>query len=196
MTTRVQANRRFKSVPVCRQQRMSALEKCMLRNAVFDPCDRVLDANVCSGQVAEYLLEHMECRVCGVSDRMEEVRRTRARLHNGDFVYAANGDIPWQDRAFDTVLLHPSDGNADTLLVQLKECCRVLKPGGQLVLGLRSLPCGVRKLSSFFLETSPEEELPSAENAKMLMQQCGFDHITRTCAGFSVSVLIGWKQSE
>ena len=65
MTTRVQENRRFRSVPACRHQRMSALEKCMLRNAVFDPGDKVLDANVCSGRVSEYLLEHMpELEIC------------------------------------------------------------------------------------------------------------------------------------
>lgn len=196
MTTRVQENRRFRSLPLCRQQRMSALEKCMLRNAVFDPGDKVLDANVCSIRVPEYLLEHMECRVCGVSDSMEEVRRTRARMYNGDFVYAAAGDIPWQDHTFDTVLLHPSDGNADTLLAQLAECRRVLKPGGQLVLGLKSLPLVLRKVSSFLFETLPEEELPSRAAAEKLMQRCGFEEISKACAGLSGSVLIGWRAKE
>lgn len=196
MTTRVQENRRFRSVPACRHQRMSALEKCMLRNAVFDPGDKVLDANVCSGRVSEYLLEHMECQVCGVSDRMEEVRRTRARMYSGDFVYAAAGDIPWQDHTFDTVLLHPSDGNADTLLAQLVECRRVLKPGGQLVLGLKSLPGALRRVSSFLFETLPEEELPSRAAAEKLLRQCGFEEVSKACAGLAGTVLIGWRAKE
>ena len=196
MTTRVQENRRLKNALTDRCPRMGMLERGMLRNAVFDPGDKVLDANVCSGQLSEYMLEHMDCRVCGVSDRMEEVRLTRARMYNGDFVYAASGDIPWQDQTFDTVLLHPSDGNADTLQVLLRECKRVLKPGGQLVLGLRSLPAGLRKLSSFLFETLPEDELPSAADAKLLLQQCGFEHITGGFAGLGGSVLIGWKTKE
>ncbi|MBR4069510.1 MAG: class I SAM-dependent methyltransferase [Clostridia bacterium] len=196
MTTRVQENRRLKNTLTTRQPHMGMLEKSMLRSAVFDPGDKVLDANVCSGQVSEYLLEHMDCRVCGVSDRMEEVRRTRARMYSGDFVYAPSGDIPWQDQTFDTVLLHPAEGNIDSLRLQLQECRRVLKPGGQLVLGLKSMPTMLRRVSSFVFETLPEDELPSCGEAEKLLLQCGFEYVSKATVGLAGSILIGWRAKE
>ena len=93
MTTRVQENQGLQQLSLKRPM-LCALEKAMLCQLAFNKTDKVLDANVCSGRVAEYLLEHTECLVCGVSDRMEEVRQVRARLYGGDFAYAAIGDIP------------------------------------------------------------------------------------------------------
>lgn len=196
MTTRVQEKSGLQQALAAREPRMGLLEKCMLRSAVFDPADKVLDANVCSGQVAEYLLRNMECDVCGVSDRMEEVRRTRARMYSGDFVYAAIGDIPWQDDTFDTVLLHPNECSSDTLRLQLAECKRVLKPGGQLVLGLRGLSRALRKFSSLLWENSAEEEAFNLPAAKQMLQSCGFSHLSVCRAGFGTAVLIGWKENE
>ena len=193
MTTRVQEKNCVQQALEKREPRMGMLEKCMLRSAVFDPADKVLDANVCSGQVAEYLLRNMECEVCGVSDRMEEVRRTRARMYSGDFVYAAIGDIPWQDETFDTVLLHPGECDPELLRVQLAECGRVLKPGGQLVLGLKGTSAALRRLTQLFWETP--EEATGIDTAGQLMQVCGFEHIIRQHAGLNAAVLIGWKNN-
>ncbi len=196
MTTRVQEKVCLQKDSPLREPRMRPLEKAMLRHAVFDPADKVLDANVCSGQVAEYLLQNMDCQVCGVSDRMEEVRRTRARMYGGDFVYAAVGDIPWQENTFDTVLLHPAEGGQEALREQLKESNRVLKPGGQLVLGLKSLPASLRRISQFFWENSSDEEaLPGVSAAEEAMKACSFQHISRIRAGLNGHVLIGWKSN-
>ena len=196
MTTRVQEKGLLHTLLATGEPRMGRLERCMLRSAVFDPADKVLDANVCSGQVAEYLLHHMECQVCGVSDRMEEVRRTRARMYSGDFVYAAMGDIPWQDNTFDTVLLHPAECGPEALRLQLSECNRVLKPGGQLVLGLRDLSVPVRKLRSLLWETAPEEEYLTLKKANTILESSGFDHLSTLRAGSGSAVFIGWKKSE
>lgn len=196
MTTRVQEKHGLQQVFAAREPRMGLLEKCMLRSAVFDPADKVLDANVCSGQVAEYLLRNMECDVCGVSDRMEEVRRTRARMYSGDFVYAAIGDIPWQDDTFDTVLLHPSECSSDAIRQQLAECNRVLKPGGQLVLGLRGLSKLLRKLACLLWESGCEEDAITLPLVKTMLKSSGFDHLTVARAGFGSAVLICWKQGK
>ncbi len=194
MTTRVQEENSVQRALGNREPRMGLLEKCMLRSAVFDPADKVLDANVCSGQVAEYLLRNMECRVCGVSDRMEEVRRTRARMYSGDFVYAAIGDIPWQDDTFDTVLLHPGECDMDSLRMQLSECSRVLRPGGQLVLGLKGTSPVLRRLAQLFWETPVAEEAPNAYSVQQALLNYGFEHIIRLRAGLNAHVMIGWKK--
>lgn len=194
MTTRVQEKVCLQKEGTLREPRMRPLEKAMLRHAVFDPADKVLDANVCSGQVAEYLLRNMDCQVCGVSDRMEEIRRTRARMYGGDFVYAAVGDIPWQENTFDTVLLHPAEGGQEALRAQLKESSRVLKPGGQLVLGLKSVPASLQRIGQLFWENlSDEEPLPGVPAAQEAMEACRFEHISHIRAGLNGHVLIGWK---
>lgn len=189
MTTRVQENQGLQQLSLKRPM-LCALEKAMLCQLAFNKTDKVLDANVCSGRVAEYLLEHTECLVCGVSDRMEEVRQVRARLFGGDFAYAAIGDIPWPENTFDVVLLHPAEGGMEALQEQLRECRRVLKQGGRLILGLKCLPAVIRHIGSFLWESS-EEGLPDAQAAQQAMESIGFEAVVSTQAGFSGHVLTG-----
>lgn len=196
MTTRVQEKSWLQGRIPVEGERMTVLEKAILRHAVFDPEDKVLDANVCSGKVAEYLLKHMECQVCGVSDRMEEIRATRTRMHGGDFVYAAIGDIPWRNESFDTVLLHPSEISQEALQAQLRECSRVLKPGGQLVLALRCVPAMLSRMGQLFTEGSGEEETCKLSQAQQLLDECDFEHLSRYRVGLSGQVLIAWKKNE
>ena len=105
---------------------LSALEKAMLRWVVVDPEDRVLDATVGKGLMAEYLRRNMQCEVCGVSADMEDVRAARARLQSCDIVYAGEGDIPWREDAFDTVLMQWR-GDGEALGRMLGEVLRVLR---------------------------------------------------------------------
>lgn len=193
MTTRVQENQCLQRPVPCPQ--LGVLERTMLSQATLKAADKVLDANVCSGPVAEYLLTHTDCQVCGVSDRMEEVRQVRERLYGGDFTYGAIGDIPWQESTFDTVLLHPSDGGEEALKEQLRECKRVLKPGGQLVLGLKCLPPVIRQLGHLLWDDAGET-LPDIRTAQQLMERMGFEQIARVQAGFSGHVITGWKPEE
>ena len=193
MTTRVQENRCLQREFPCPQ--LGMLEKTMLCQASLKTAGKVLDANVCSGPVAEYLLANTDCQVCGVSDRMEEIRQVRETLYGGDFAYGAIGDIPWQENTFDTVLLHPSEGGEEALREQLRECKRVLKPGGQLVLGLKSLPLIIRQLSHLLWDEA-EDKLPDAQTALQMLESMGFEKITRVQAAFSGHVISGWLPEE
>ena len=119
-----------------RHPRLSTMERCLLKWAVIDRDDRVLDVGLGNGLMAEYLLRNMECEVCGVADDMELVRSTRGLVRSADLVYAAAGDIPWRDQAFHAVLLRPCRLDEAAMENQLREVHRVLKEGGQLVMGL------------------------------------------------------------
>ena len=132
MITKVQGKTVSGELSVKAGPHLSALEKAMLRWVVVDPEDRVLDATVGKGLMAEYLRRNMQCEVCGVSADMEDVRAARARLQSCDIVYAGEGDIPWREDAFDTVLMQWK-GDGEALGRMLGEVLRVLKPGGQLV---------------------------------------------------------------
>ena len=104
MLTKVQGKTLRGEMTVAHPPKLSAMEKGMLKWAVVNMDDKVLDASIGSGLMAEYLRRNLQCEVCGVSSEMEDVRRARARLQSCDIVYACKGDIPWREEAFDTVL--------------------------------------------------------------------------------------------
>ena len=197
MTTRVQENIGLHKQSVQSFPSVNRLEKAMLSHASFETAGKVLDANAFSGRMAEYLLNQTDCQVCGISDRMEEIRQIRARLTNGDFAYAAIGDIPWQDATFDTILLHPAEGGLPALREQLKECSRVICPGGQLVLGLNALPALLIKAGRLLeMAGAYEENTPSVDDAEIAMESCGFIDIARYPVPLGGCVLVGWRKSE
>lgn len=70
MITKVQGKTVSGELSVKACPRLNPLEKAMLRWAVVDPEDRVLDACVGRGLMAEYLRRNMQCEVCGVSSDM------------------------------------------------------------------------------------------------------------------------------
>ena len=140
MITKVQGKTLASEIAVSQEPKLTALERGMLRWAVVDPDDKLLDANVGAGMMAEYLRRNMQCEVCGVSDNMEHVRYARSRLQTCDIVYAPAGDIPWREDSFDTILMRVANEEPELLCRMFAEAHRVLKPGGQLILGAACYP--------------------------------------------------------
>lgn len=194
MITRMQSKTLRRTVPVSTEAKLSALEKSMLRWVVVDPDDRLLDANIGNGMMAEYLRRNMQCEVCGVSDRMEEVRYARSLLRSCDIVYAPAGDIPWREDAFDTVLMK-LDREEDELLERLfEEAKRVLKPGGQLILGASSYPAVMSAVAGLFSDGSAEDRRFFRKDfAEQLLQDLSYQNITWQRTSFSTGVMVAWK---
>ena len=164
----------------------------MLKWAVVDPEDRVLDASVGRGLMAEYLRRNMQCEVCGVSSDMEDVRAARARLQSCDIVYAPVGDIPWREDAFDTVLMQWR-GDADSLDRMLGETLRVLKPGGQLVLGTACWPAAMNALRRWM--TSGAESVSVDRCAlKTRLAALSFEQVSWQRTGLGTGVMTAWKR--
>lgn len=194
MITRMQSKTLRRTVPVSTEAKLSALEKSMLRWVVVDPDDRLLDANIGNGMMAEYLRRNMQCEVCGVSDRMEEVRYARSLLRSCDIVYAPAGDIPWREDAFDTVLMK-LDREEEELLERLfEEAKRVLKPGGQLILGASSYPAVMSAVVGLFSDGSAEDRRFFRKDfAEQLLQDLSYQNITWQRTSFSTGVMVAWK---
>jgi len=194
MITKVQGKTASREMTVKSSPRLSALEKAMLKWAVIDPEDRVLDASVGAGLVAEYLRRNMQCEVCGVSDRMEDVRQARERLQTCDIVYALPGDIPWRESAFDVVLLKLATDEPEANRRMLGEVYRVLKQGGQLVLGLNCYPAAVSAIASMMAEESVEMRRPlRMQKVKELLDDLRFTYDSWQRTGFNGGVMIAWK---
>ncbi|MCI6377570.1 MAG: class I SAM-dependent methyltransferase [Clostridiales bacterium] len=194
MITKVQGRTASREMTVKASPRLSALEKAMLKWAVIDPEDRVLDASVGAGLVAEYLRRNMQCEVCGVSDRMEDVRQARERLQTCDIVYALPGDIPWRENAFDVVLLKLGADEPEANRRMLSEVYRVLKQGGQLLLGLSCYPAAVSALAGMMAEESVEMRRPlRSQRVKTMLDALRFEHVSWQRTGFGNGVMIAWK---
>lgn len=178
-----------------RHPRLSPMERCLLKWAVIDRDDRVLDVGLGNGLMAEYLLRNMECEVCGVADDMELVRSTRGLVRSADLVYAAAGDIPWRDQAFHTVLLRPSRMDGSAMENQLREVHRVLKEGGQLVMGMRNLPAPLQAAMDAMSEAEEETESVSRRQMKAMLSGLGFEQMSWHPCGIFSGVLVAWKRN-
>lgn len=191
MITRVQGKTLAGEIAVRKEPRLSALEKSMLRWVVVDPEDRLLDANVGSGMMAEYLRRNMQCEVCGVSDHMDQVRMARDRLQSCDIVYAPVGDIPWREDAFDTVLMKMDAEEMDTAERMIAEAKRVLKPGGQLILGVLCFPAAFSAVSGLLVS---EEKRPiRRQEVHGMLSRASYENITWQRTGLGMGVMIAWK---
>ena len=178
-----------------RHPRLSPMERCLLKWAVIDRDDRVLDVGLGNGLMAEYLLRNMECEVCGVADDMELVRSTRGLVRSADLVYAAAGDIPWRDQAFHTVLLRPSRMDGSAMENQLREVHRVLKEGGQLVMGMRNLPAPLQAAKDAMSEAEEETESVSRRQMKAMLSGLGFEQMSWHPCGIFSGALVAWKRN-
>ena len=178
-----------------RHPRLSPMERCLLKWAVIDRDDRVLDVGLGNGLMAEYLLRNMECEVCGVADDMELVRSTRGLVRSADLVYAAAGDIPWRDQAFHTVLLRPSRMDGSAMENQLREVHRVLKEGGQLVMGMRNLPAPLQAAMDAMSEAEEEAESVSRRQMKAMLSGLGFEQLSWHPCGVFSGALVAWKRN-
>lgn len=192
MITKVQGKTVSGELSVKACPRLNALEKAMLRWAVVDPEDRVLDACVGRGLMAEYLRRNMQCEVCGVSADMEDVRAARARLQSCDIVYAPVGDIPWREDAFDTVLMQWK-GEADALERMLSEVLRVLKPGGQLVLGTACWPAAMNALRRW-VAVSAEGTSVNRLELQTRLTDLSFEQVSWQRTGLGTGVMTAWKR--
>lgn len=189
MITRMQSKTLRGTMTTGSEPRLSLLEKAMLRWVVVDPDDKLLDANIGSGKMAEYLRRNMQCEICGVSDNMEHVRYARSLLRSSDIVYAAAGDIPWREDAFDTVLMKLGCEDEELLARMFAEAQRVLKPGGQLILGLRF------QLPSVLIGEDASGERRSVRKEtvlRLLEKQCYHDLFWQR-TGITNGVVIAWK---
>lgn len=190
MITKVQGKTLADGFVLPRTPRLSALERGMLKWAVIDPEDKVLDANIGSGMMAEYLRRNLLCELCGVSDKMEDVRAARARLQSCDIVYAAPGDIPWREDAFDTVLMKLGGDGLEALRRMLTEAKRVLKPGGQLVLGTMCFPASIQGRGG------EERRYFRLKPMRELLAQLGFEKMSWQRTGLATGVVIAWKAQK
>jgi len=128
-----------------------------------------------------------------MSDDMESVRASRCRLRNADIVYAFHEDIPWKENSFDSVYIKML---ACPVTEQtLSEALRVLKPGGQLLVGIRTVIAPFRQMTGWMRSEQDDElrKLKTREKVLAMMRKSGLTQITWQPTNLFNSVCVGWK---
>lgn len=171
------------------------MERCLLKWAVIDRDDRVLDVGLGNGLMAEYLLRNMECEVCGVADDMELVRSTRGLVRSADLVYAAAGDIPWRDQAFHTVLLRPSRMDGSAMENQLREVHRVLKEGGPAGDGNEKSSRASSGRHGCDERSGGRDRKRFPPPKKAMLSGLGFEQMSWHPCGIFSGALVAWKRN-
>ncbi len=193
MITKAQSKRYTARIEPREHARLTAMERGLLRWSTAEDGDKVLDAQASGGRLLEMLHYFTDCEICGLSDNMENVRTSRSRLRNADIVYGSHEDIPWREDTFDCVFVKIAAAPLSERA--LSEAMRVLKPGGQLLVGLRTLPTPFRQLTVWFRSDAEEEPMqPKARGQMMaMMHGMGIRQITWQQTDMFNGVCIGWK---
>ncbi len=194
MITKAQSKRYAPQPSLDKKPKLSAMERGMLRWSTAERGDKVLDVHVGTGLMLEYLNRNMECEICGMSEDMETVRAARSRLRNADIVYGSREDIPWRESTFDSVYI--KQVSAPVSRQSISEALRVLKPGGQMLVGIRTLPTPLRQLTELFHTEVEDEPLKTQtkETTLLMMKELGCTQITWQPTDLLNGLCIGWKQ--
>ena len=197
MITKVQSKELHRDRAPSARAKLSAVERSMLRWAVLDPGDKVLDANTRDGLMLEYLYRNMECEICGISASMERVKQSRGLLRQADIVFASAEDIPWREGSFDAVLMRKERNMDETRPKMLREVLRGLKPGGQFLLGTPYCPPPFRQVAGFFAGDGGDHAPPWTQGKTeilRLMKKAGFQQVSWQQSELASGVAIGWKE--
>ena len=195
MITKAQGYKIEKEASLAARSKLSVMERGMLTWAMLDSGDKILDMNLRDGLMLEYLARNMECEICGISNDMEGVKYARARLQNADILYASPEDIPWREDSFHAVFLYGWKMDEDEWEKVLKETFRVMRPGGQLLLGAAHYPAPFRQVAHLFSREGTEMvDRPSQKgNWMKALKAVGYDQVTWQQLGFGNGIAIGWK---
>ncbi len=196
MITKAQGHKLTHEAIIAVRPKLSAMERGMLTWVVLDPGDKVLDVNSKDGLMLEYLARHMECEICGVSSNMEHVKQVRTRLQNADIMYSGSEDIPWRENTFDAVFMRKAKQEEPVWEKIFQEALRVLKPGGQFLLGVTCYPAPFRQLASLLAPEQREVEsaaFQSKQDWLKAVQSAGFQQGTWQQTDITGGLIIGWK---
>lgn len=146
MLERVQDRSLLGVLTLDHEERLHGAAKALAEWAIVDDYDNILDLDCGDGKLLSYLSKRYSLRACGIANDPEQARALRNSMPDAEVFFARKEDIPWRDEAFNAVFYQMKNEEQDNGFLQ--EAVRVLKPGGQLLISLSSMPEILRPIAS------------------------------------------------
>lgn len=192
MLERVQDRSLFGVLTLDHEERLHGAAKALAEWAIVDDYDNILDLDCGDGKLLNYLSKRYSLRACGIANDPEQARDLRGRMPNAEVFFARKEDIPWRSEAFNAVFYQMKNDQQDGGFLQ--EAVRVLKPGGQLLISLSSMPEILRPLASA-VGMLDEGHIGHSQLLKW-MEEAGLRDVSWRLTGPVTGVAMGFKQFE
>lgn len=170
-------------------ERLHGATRALAQWAIVDDYDNILDLHCRDGRLLHYLSKRYSLRACGITDDPELARQLRLRMPEAEVFSARKEDIPWRNNAFNAVFYEMKNEQQDGAFLQ--EVMRVLKPGGQILISLSSLP-GVLRHMALAMGFADEGKTNHGDLLSW-MENSGFKDVSWRLTGPMTGVAMGFK---
>lgn len=189
MLERVQDRSLFGALSLESEERLHGAAKALAQWAIVDDYDNILDLDCGDGKLLHYLSRRFSLRACGIADDPEHARKLRQRMPDAEVFHARKEDIPWRSNAFNTVFYQMKNEQQDGSF--LREVLRVLKPGGQVLISLHSMPQVLHGLSTVFGIAG--EDYTTHTQLLTWMEKAGLKDVSWRITGPMTGIAMGFK---
>ncbi|NEQ68436.1 MAG: methyltransferase domain-containing protein [Symploca sp. SIO2D2] len=158
----------------------------------------ILDVGCGLGATTDYLLKYYSpADVVGINISSQQLERCRVNAPNCNFMEMDAVELKFEENQFEQMICVEAALYFDTREKFLKEACRVLKPGGSLILA--DIIC--EKTEYFGNLVIAENAVKDLEAYQHLYQQAGFEQIkivdaTEECWKRHFRHLRGWMEAQ
>lgn len=112
---------------------MTWVQRALTRWALVDDGEAILDISCKRAAMLSHFIDNYRVRACGMCRDNAALRILRRDAPDAEWMVGAADDIPWQSGTFSAVLA--SFVSEEPTPAALGEVCRVLRPGGRVVMG-------------------------------------------------------------
>lgn len=174
------------------EERLHGAAKALAQWAIVDDYDNILDLDCGDGKLLHYLSRHYSLRACGIAANPEHARQLRLKMPDAEVFHARKEDIPWRSNAFNAVFYQMKNDQQDGDFLQ--EVLRVLKPGGQVLISLSSMPHVLHDVASV-LGLANEDSISHVQLLSW-MENAGLKDVSWRLTSPVTGVAMGFKPFE
>ncbi|MCL2867010.1 MAG: methyltransferase domain-containing protein [Clostridia bacterium] len=178
------------------RDRLSAKDKNMLRLAVINEDDNVLQIPCENGTLLTHIAGKYRCRINGATNDYNQMRSTHAMNPDINIVYCGRNEIPWRDNSFSVLFSGLPFTDITDAAKLFNEAMRVLKAGGQFICLLPVKPALYKQA----IYSTPNNvsmavrTLLTRHEAMAAMSEAGFQSVSWHMRGLFNAITVGWKK--
>lgn len=162
---------------------MTTVQRALIRWAMVDDDQAILEVSCKRAALLRHYLDHFYVRACGLCRDYAALHALRTDAPEAEWMMGTPADIPWQNGTFSVVLA--SSVSEEPTQARVRELCRVLQPGGRVVMGVSLLPSLWNDGSATGLAG-----LHILKKWMASFSKAGFDDVSVRFGGFGCPVLL------